>query len=137
MGLCDFLIQVQGLSLDVGLAAVQKELANQLGGAAACILDGRQMAELGAVFVLVQQQQLGIAVDHLDQVVEVVGDASGQVAHGLHFLGMQELFAQGIAFPLRLPSALDHGVGRQGQAFELREIHFIGFDLGVIPRGRA
>ena len=35
-------------------------------------------------------EQLQVAGDHLQQVVEVVGDAAGQLAHRLHLLGLAQ-----------------------------------------------
>jgi hypothetical protein len=34
------------------------------------------------------EEQLGIADDHAQRVVEVVGDAAGQPAHRVHLLGL-------------------------------------------------
>jgi hypothetical protein len=49
------------------------------------LLDG--FCDLGP-FPGVAAQLLSVAQDHREQVVEVVGDAAGQLAHGLHLLGL-------------------------------------------------
>ena len=35
--------------------------------------------------------ELGVAEDHAEEVVEVVGDAAGELADGLHLLGLEQL----------------------------------------------
>ena len=44
------------------------------------------------------QQELAVAGDHHEQIVEVVGDAAGEPADGFHLLRLAELLLQGAAF---------------------------------------
>ena len=38
--------------------------------------------------VEIVDHQLAVALDHREQVIEVMGDAAGQPTHGFHFLGL-------------------------------------------------
>ena len=58
------------------------------------------------------QQNLAIAVDDGQQVIEIVRDASGQHAHRFHFGGLPELFFE----PIALGHILEHGEHRQPAA---------------------
>src|SRR5580658_2839823 len=44
-----------------------------------------------AAFWRFLEQHFGISVDHHQEVVEVVGDATGEAADGIHFLGLAKL----------------------------------------------
>ena len=44
------------------------------------------------------EQNLGVAADDDEQIVEVVSDASGEAADGFHFLGLAELVFEDAAF---------------------------------------
>ena len=54
-------------------------------------------AGLGRVLVRVHQQQLGIAPDDRQHVVEVVRHAAGELADGLHLLRLAQLLLQCLA----------------------------------------
>src|ERR1700691_2554787 len=45
----------------------------------------------GAAFWRFLEQHFGISVDHHQEVVEVVGDATGEAADGIHFLCLAKL----------------------------------------------
>ena len=74
------------------LAAEGQELAGQAGGAL-----GRpsgsapRYSRRGSSGAELAEQQLAVAHDDGQQVVEVVGDAAGQPAHRLHLLGLPQL----------------------------------------------
>jgi hypothetical protein len=56
---------------------------------AACWMDWT-FVHGAALFQLVEQH-LGVSVDDHQQVVEVVGDAAGETANGIHFLRLAKL----------------------------------------------
>ncbi len=60
-------------------------------------MDSRQLPLDPAVRFGASLQQVEIAEDHGQEVVEVVGDPAGQLAHGLHLAGLGQLFFQGPA----------------------------------------
>jgi hypothetical protein len=87
----DQLAQVQHFALHGLLAREGQQLAHQVGGAHARLADLveafiRRIAHRVAVQQLVQAQ-----LDGGQQVVEVVRDAAGQLADGLHLLGLGQL----------------------------------------------
>ena len=43
------------------------------------------------VFILAEQEDLGVAIDYLNEVVEVMGDAAGKISDSLHFMGLLKL----------------------------------------------
>ena len=82
------------------LAAEGQQLPGQSRGALPGLLD-----LLDAVANLICRPQVGeqhvaVAVDHRQQVVEVVCNAARQPAHGLHLVGLRELALQVIPFGL-------------------------------------
>jgi len=46
----------------------------------------------------VARQQIEIAADHLQQIVEIMRHAAGQLTDGLHLLGLGELVLQRLLF---------------------------------------
>jgi hypothetical protein len=50
------------------------------------------------VFIEVEQQQLGVADDAGEDVVEIVGHPAGHQADGLHLLVTEQLFLESMAF---------------------------------------
>ncbi|MNQ68239.1 hypothetical protein D3C85_827890 [compost metagenome] len=89
--LADQFAQVEPLAPHRRLAREGQQLAHQIGGADAGLADLVQ-AVIGGVADRVALQQLGqLHLDGGQQVVEVVGHAAGQLAHGLHLLGLRQL----------------------------------------------
>ncbi len=62
-------------------------------------------------------QEVGVAADHHQKVVEVVGDPAGKLAEGLHLLRLDQLFLGLLQLQLRFPAlgdvAGDLGVAQQ------------------------
>ncbi len=72
----------------LALPAEQKDLLHEVGRAAGTLQDGLQVVlELGVVAAL-HLGHLRVADDRAQDVVEVVGDAAGQGAHGLKLVGL-------------------------------------------------
>ena len=78
------------------LAREGEQLAHEVGGAVGVLLDLHDVGE-GLVARLVAQQQQVAEADHRrQQVVEVVGDAAGELADRLHLLRLRELGLQAL-----------------------------------------
>ena len=84
-------VDVDHLQFEDLLAAEGQQLAGEGGGAVGCLLDGLDLLVHGAALFQLLQQDLGVSVDDHQQVVEVVGDAAGQAADGIHFLRLAKL----------------------------------------------
>ena len=87
----DHLAQVERLGLHDVLAAEHEQLAGQAGGAF-----GGEVDRLGGIEQLGRQvgpgqQHARVALDHREHVVEIVRDAGGQLADGLHLLRLAQL----------------------------------------------
>ena len=87
----DHLAQVERLGLHDVLAAEHEQLPGQARGAF-----GGKVDRLGAIQQLRRQvgpgqQHPGVALDHREHVVEIVRDAGGQLADGLHLLRLEQL----------------------------------------------
>src|SRR3546814_13946926 len=83
---CSSDLRLQGL-----LARKGKKLAHQVGGAVGVLLDLHDVGERLVARPVAQQQQVGKADHRRQQVVEVVGDAAGELADRLHLLRLDEL----------------------------------------------
>ena len=84
-------VQVEQRRLDDLLAAEGQQLAGEPGGARARLLD---LCDVGLALdrpVEIGQQQLAVAQNHGQQIVEVVRDAAGQPADGFHLLRLLKL----------------------------------------------
>ena len=82
---------VQHLGLQGLLAGEGEELAHQIGGAVGVLLDLHDVGEVLLAGGMAQEQQIAEADDHRQKVVEVVRHAAGELADGLHLLGLGEL----------------------------------------------
>ncbi|MGC4116217.1 MAG: hypothetical protein QM765_16895 [Myxococcales bacterium] len=80
-----------------------EDLLDQLAGPQRHVADVAQAGADVVVPLAVGQQELGVAQDDAQDVVEVVGDAAGQRAHRLHLLGLVQLLAQVLGFALGGP----------------------------------
>ncbi len=78
------------------LAREGEELADEGGGAVGVLADLHEVAVLLVGDVVAHEEQVAVAVDRGQEVVEVVGDAAGELADGLHLLGLDELGFQGL-----------------------------------------
>ena len=82
----------------IGLAAEGEQLRGQGGGPFTGIAHLSQRLAPGRHWRLVVEQQRGVAVDHREQVVEVVGDAARQLSDRLHLLRLPDLLAEPALF---------------------------------------
>jgi hypothetical protein len=82
--------QVDGLGLQAGLAGEGEQLAGQPRGA---LGRGARVVEVAPRLLRrrIVPQPLEIAGDHLEHVVEVVGEAGGQLPDRLHLLRLAEV----------------------------------------------
>jgi hypothetical protein len=92
------------------LPAEGEELARQGGGALRRAPDLLHVATPGIVAVECLEQQIGIAVNRRQDVVEVVGDAAGQPPHRFHLVRLPQPGLRGAKRLLRL-DALGHVPG--------------------------
>ena len=97
--------QVHHLGVQGLLAREGEQLLDQRGRAVRVLLDLVEVGVFGVGLVAPQHQQVAMAGDRGQQVVEVVGDAARQLADRLHLLALDELFLE------RLHGA---GVGQDG-----------------------
>ena len=73
------------------LAREGQQLAHQVGGAVGVLLDLHDVGEGRIARPEAQQQQIAEADHRGQQIVEVVRDAAGELAHRLHLLRLREL----------------------------------------------
>ena len=91
-------VEIEDARLEDLHAAESEKLASQGGGAVGGAVDLFDFARGGVRRRQDIHQQLGVALDDHEEIVEVVGDAAREAAHGLHFLGLAELFFELMAF---------------------------------------
>src|ERR1019366_3017126 len=84
-------VDVDYLEFEELLAAERQQLASEGRGAVGCLLDGLDLLVHGAALFQLLQQDLGVSVNDHQKVVEVVGDAAGEAADGIHFLRLAKL----------------------------------------------
>ncbi len=87
-------VEVQDLGLEHLAAAVGEQLAGEPGRPLRRLADLFHIAAHRVPGRQVAQQQLRVAEDRREQVVEVVRDAAGELAHRLHFLRLAELLLE-------------------------------------------
>src|SRR4051794_18957143 len=76
------------------LATEGQELTGESGGAIARPLDLRQQLAHRMFGPELCKRKLAVSVDGREQIVEIMGYASGKAPDGLHLLGLPELFFQ-------------------------------------------
>ena len=81
----------QRLGLERLLTRKREELAHQIGGPVRVLLDLHDVGEALLARPVAQQEQVAEADHRRQQVVEVVSDAAGKLAHRLHLLRLAEL----------------------------------------------
>ena len=91
-------------------------------------IDGLQMLGIGQPAA----QQLRVTADDHQQVVEVVGDAAGELAEGLHLLRLGELFLRPLERGLGLPP-LGHVAGDVYEPGERADLVAHRLDHGARP----
>ena len=91
-------VQVEQRRLDDLLAAERQQLAREPRGARARLLNFRNVRLARIVRIEIGQQQLAVAQNHGQQIVEVVRHAAGQPSDGFHLLRLLILLLQRAAF---------------------------------------
>ena len=90
-GIGDGGVQIKIDGLDDLFAAEGQELPRQRGGALPRFADGFGVGPEGIPGGKASEEEAAIAIDDREQIIEVVGDTTGETADGLHFLGLDEL----------------------------------------------
>ena len=91
---------LDGLDVDIVLAAERQDLVHQILGSQAGRMDLPEVFLQCAAGDGVQARKLGISEDGRQDIVEVVGDAPGQGSHRFHLLGLCKLFFQLFVGPI-------------------------------------
>ena len=81
-------IQIQDPGLKDLFAAESEQLQGQGGGALARVADLDDILPVRFAQAGADQQQIGVAIDHGQQVIEIVRDAAGEPAQALQSLGL-------------------------------------------------
>src|SRR5690348_9236543 len=89
-------VQVQDLRLKNLLTAEGEQLASHRGGFFAGHFDFLDALGCGFVQRCGAQEQLAVAEDYAEKIVEIVRNTAGQAANGFHFLSLDELLLEGI-----------------------------------------
>ncbi len=119
------------------LAREGEELADEGGGAVGVLADLHQVAVLLVGDVVAHQQQVAVAVDRGQEVVEVVGDAAGELADRLHLLALDELGLEGLELGgvgedrEQRRGAVEHGAGEGDLQEHLLAVGGAAGDLGA------
>ena len=92
------------------LAAEGQQLTHQARRAATRHLDLGYVVQEWAALLQLQLHQFRIADDGHQQVVEIVGDAAGELANGIHLLCLAQLQFQALAFGQVPPHDMQDGV---------------------------
>jgi hypothetical protein len=120
------MVDVDNLGLKHLAAAEGKKLVGEV----CCTLAGLEdVLDFGAEGVIdghLVEQQGAVTVDDGEEVVEVMGNASCQLADGFHFLGLAELVHGLFMFQFSLPLLADI----------LLHANEMGYDPIVVPDGR-
>ena len=91
-------VDVDDLEFEKLFAAEGEELAGERGGAIGGLLNGFGLGVQRVAGGELVEENLGVAADDHEQIVEVVSDAAGEAADGFHFLGLAELVFEDAAF---------------------------------------
>ena len=87
-------MQIQNFRFQSLLAGEGQKLAHQTGRAIGILADLREVTVIGVAFLMAQHQQVAMARDRRQEVVEIVGHAACQLANGLHLLALHKLCLQ-------------------------------------------
>ena len=87
-------VEVQNFGFQNLLAAEGQELTGQRSGALPRFLDLQAFLVQGIVRRQALLENLAVADDHTQQIIEVMGDPAGELPNGFHFLRLAQLFLQ-------------------------------------------
>ena len=87
-------VQVGRSRVEHLLAAEDEEPPGQIGRKDGRGADEIEVAEVRVVGGHPSEQDLGAALDHREEVVEIVRDAAGELAQSVHFLELHELISR-------------------------------------------
>ena len=127
-GIADGGIEVERTGLDDLLAAEGEELAGEGGCAFAGLADFLGAVPQGAVGIEAAGEEIGIAIDDGEQVIEIVSDTAGEASDAFQFLRLAELLLQFLAggFGLFALGDVADGGDDAGGAIEFERV---GVDL--------
>ena len=135
----DDVVELEDARLQYLAAAESEQLARQDRGA---FCRGRDLVELGlGGAVAAFEQALGVAADHGQEIVEVVGDAAGEPADRLEPLGLAQLLLELLALADvaadRLGSDRDAVLEDQpARDLDLDPASVLGYELALVDRRR-
>ena len=133
-GFGDVLIEIDVAGLQNLAAGEGEELASERGSANGLMANFIEVAMEASFGVGLVHAEFGPAENGADHVVEIVGDAAGQLADGFEFLGLTDLFFQREAFG----NFLDDDLGAFGLAARIagpagNEAHGDDFAVAAFP----
>ncbi len=85
------LVHIRRRNLVLSATSKAEQLFGEIGGARDRCLDSVQIAAMGVVLVEAVEHQRGVSPDSHQQVIEVVGEPSGEGPDRLHLLRLQQL----------------------------------------------
>ncbi len=107
-------VEIEYTGLQHLLATEGQQLAGQLDRTLAALVDLLQLQLERGTRTELGQQQIAVAIDHRQHVVEVVRHPAGQPPHRLHFLRMAKLLGERLLAQLSFVALVDHP-GHAGQ----------------------
>ena len=125
------------------LAREGEELADQRRRPVGVLADLHQVAVLDVGDLVAHQEQVAVAVDRGQQVVEVVGDPAGELAHRLHLLALHELRLERLELGgvgehgEERRRAVEHGAGERHLQEDLLAVGGAARDLRAAERAAA
>ena len=90
--------QIYGLDLIVALAGIPQQLAGEAGATLDLLFDVLQSFGCRVVGIDFHFHQGKVSLDYRQQVVEIVGNPTGQGSNGFHFLSMLQLVFKALFF---------------------------------------
>jgi hypothetical protein len=106
--------QIDDFELQFLLPRERQKLAHKRGGTVGILRNLDEIPEIGVALIVAQQQQVAMARDRGQQVVEVMRHASGKLTHGLHFLALDELLFKALEFGRVVQNRQERGARRVG-----------------------
>jgi hypothetical protein len=91
-------VHVDRREAQLGLATEREDLADEAAGALGRAVDFAQALLQGGGRLGALLAEFGVAVDDREEVIKIVGDAAGEGAEALHFLGLAQFVFEALAF---------------------------------------